>query len=78
MGTAQSGALQPHPVCLAFQPIRGCVGEGATLFITDLQQGLIGRPGHGDRDALGLAAVDARNGGSLLRVEAKRGFHRLQ
>ena len=58
--------LTPDRLRLAFQPIRGCVGEGAALFITDLQQGLIGRPRQGDRDALGLAAVDARNGGSLL------------
>ena len=41
------------------------LGEAA-LMITGLDEHLVGGPGQGDRDALGLAAVDARNGGSLL------------
>ena len=40
------------------------LGEAA-LMITGLKKRLVERPGHGDRDALGLAAADPARRGNL-------------
>lgn len=53
------GSVTPRKVLFrhALQPVGRDVGERAPLLITGVDQGLIERPGHGDRDALWLSRM---------------------
>ena len=53
------GSVPPYQALLrhALQPVGRDVGERAPLLITGVDQGLIERPGHGDRDALWLSRM---------------------
>ena len=53
---ASHETLWRHGIGLSFEPIRRHVGEGATLLIAFFDERLVGRPGNGDCDPLGLAA----------------------